>query len=472
MKKILILFGVLSLFTSCGNDLEKYNIDPKNPVEVDPTYLFTYGQYNIIKQFTDASYNANVDLFWANYATQTVYTEESNYDAANRDIGGTMWDNIYTEALAELKAAKDGLRKSNVSAAQLPEKNNKLALIKIMEVFAYQYLVDNFGNVPFTEAVDINNVTPKYDDDEFIYNAISDSLSDAISSLTVGKDVFGDNDLLYGGDISKWKKFGNSLQLKIGLRIADQNPTKAASLIQSAVSGGVFTSNDDNAILEYTGVQPYVNPMYTYFVVDKRNSDFVATTEFLSLLEGLSDPRVDVYYDDNFDPKVGGPYGAKGNVYANLTHLSPDIFQNSTYPTLLMSYSTVSFELAEAVQRGIITGDAITHYNNGISASFDYLGLTGSSSYIIAHPYNAANWRQSIGIQKYIALFPNGHEAWTEARRIGVPQLVPAAATGKENPRRMIYPVEEVLINTSNYNEAETAMGGDETTSKIFWDVN
>lgn len=474
MKRIIIFFGVIMLVTSCGKDLEDYNIDPKNPESVAPEYMFSYAQYNLVKQFGDIDYNANVGRLWANYATQTTYIQEASYDAANRDIGGTIWDNVYTEALFELKRAKNTLRAQTIGDAEVEEHNNKIALIKIMEVFAYQYLVDNFGNVPFTEALDINNVTPKYDDDEFIYTSIADSLSNAITMLTVSKPSFGESDLIYGGDVAMWKKFAHTLQLKMGIRVAESNPTMASDLVNAAVLGGVFTSNADNAVFNYTGVQPYVNPVYEYFVIDSRNTDFVATENFLALLDDLSDPRVNVYYDDNLaGGMIGGIYGAAGNAYSELTHFNPEFTDNPLEPTTILDFSTTSFELAEAVERGFISGSASDYYEDGIQASFDALGLSAdASAYIMANPYDSVNWSESIGIQKYIALFHNGHEAWTEARRLGVPELATAVSNGVANPKRMIYPVEEVLINTTHYNEAATAMGGDETTSAIFWDVN
>lgn len=475
MKRLLIILGVVSIFASCSSDLEQYNVDPKNPESVDPAYLFSYGQYNIAKQFGDYNYNSNVGVFWANFATQTTYIQEASYDAANRDIGGSIWDNIYTESLSELKKAKEDLRATEVGAAELATKNNKIAQIKIMEVFAYQYLVDNFGNVPFTEALDIDNVTPKYDDGEFIYKAIGDSLTDAISKLTIGEPSFDEADLIFGGDVAKWEKFAHSLQLKMGIRLSESNPTLAAQWVNSAVTSGVFESNADNVEFNYTGTQPYVNPVYSYFVVSSRNTDFVATENFLSLLEGLNDPRVNVYYDDNLEGgMIGGVYGAAGNAYSELTHLNPDFTDNPTQPTILLSYSTVLFELAEAVERGFITGDASQYYEMAIKANFEFLGLSTVEAdiYIAAHPYDSSDWVNSIGIQKYISLFFNGHEAWTEARRLGVPQLATAVSNGVANPKRMIYPVEESLINSVNYNEASSAMGGDETTSPIFWDIN
>ena len=438
MKKIILAITTLLFITSCSDNLERYNIDPKNPVDVDAAFMVSYAQYNLAKQIGDANYNANVSRFWANYATQTTYIQESSYDAANRDIGGSIWDNIYTENLLELSKAKANIASLDVTPAELPIKNNKLAVITILETYAYQYLVDNFGDVPFTEALDINNVTPKYDDDEFIYSEITSNLEEAINMITTSEDSFGDADLIYGGNMTMWNKFANSLLLKIGTRLSDSNPTEASRLINLAVSGGVFTSNSDNPKFNYTGVQPYINPVYDYFDVQSRASDFVATENFIALLDGLSDPRINVYYDDNIaGGMVGGVYGASGNAYDLLTHFNPDWALNPTEPTTLMEYSTVNFELAEAVERGFISGSAADYYNTAVTASFDELGLSGDAAgYLTANPYDSANWEESIGIQKYISLFHNAHEAWTEARRTGVPQLATAASNGVSRSTR------------------------------------
>ncbi len=472
MKKLIFTIGILTFLISCSDDLEEYNIDPKNPEFVDAAYMFSYGQYNLAKQLADGSYNQNVSRYWANYATQTTYIQESNYDAANRDIGGSLFYNIYSTVLMELKTAKNTLLSIEVVAGEQAEKNNKLALIKILEVYSYQYLVDNFGDIPFTEALDINNVTPIYDTDEFVYEAIADSLNSAINMLTIGEPSFGSSDLLYGGDVSQWKKFAHSLQLKLGTRISGVNASKAEALINAAVLGGVFDNNADNVVFNYTGIQPYINPLYDYFVIDSRNGDFIATENFIQLLTDLNDPRIDVFYDDNIeDGMIGAVYGASGNSYNLFTHFNPDWTDNSTEPSTLMEYSTVCFELAEAVEKGFISGDAEMYYKAGVTASFDALGVESAEDYLTENPYDAENYIESIGIQKYISLFHNAHEAWTESRRSGVPLLADAASSNVANPKRLIYPTEEVLINETNYNDAVSSMGGDTTTSAIFWDI-
>lgn len=479
MKNYIILLGIAFCFLACEDNLSRLNEDPKNPTQIDAEPLFTNGQVNLVKQLVTPNYNSNVDRFWANYLTQTTYIQEASYDAANRNIGGNMWDNIYTETLFELKSAKEILEAQEVSAALEAEKKNKIAIITIHEVFAYHYLVDNVGDIPYTEALDIDNITPAYDEAEAIYGALIADLQGAIANLDPSAGAFSPNaDLIYGSDVAQWQKFANTLLLKIGLRIADYDNAKASTLVNAAVSGGVFTSNEDNAEFQFISTQPYTNPIYSYFHVSSRASDFVVTENFIALLEGLSDPRTDVYFDDNIEGGYeGGVYGAAGNAYEELTHVHPAITA-ADFPGTIMDYAATAFGLAEAVERGFIAGDAQLYYESAIEASFQQWGLSKGQAlaYLaqpsVAYATAAGDFKEKIGIQKYIALYNQGHEAWTEARRLDHPALVPAASTGVANPKRLIYPVEEVLINEASYNEAATRIGGDKTSSPIFWDIN
>ncbi len=461
---------------SCDDDLSVRNVDPKSPTEVEPGVLFSYAMENLARQMADGDYNQNLDRFWANYFTQTTYIQECSYDPKNRDVGGSIFDNIYTEILMELKKSKEGLRSTEVADEFLPELNNKLAMIKILEVYSYQYLLDNFGNVPFSEALDIENSTPVYDDAATIYSSIADSLTSAVSSIDLTADSFSTADLLYGGDMASWKKFGASLQLKLGMRLADVNSTLASSLVSDAVSNGVFESNADNASFAYTTSEPYVNPTYNYFVTDKRASDYIAADFFVDLLIDYNDPRISYFFDDNIEAGyVGGAYGGVGNAYSAYSHVSSTIVAPD-YPSILMDYTAVSFYLAEAVERGFISGDAEEFYIDGITSSFDYWGLSTAdlTTYLTEADvvYDSANYKEKIGIQKYIGSFNQGHEAWTEARRLDFPVLVAAASNNRPNPKRLLYPTSEPLINATNYNAAASAIGGDELATKLFWDVN
>ncbi len=479
MKKIIILSLVFIVGLISCKDLDDLNKDHKKPTEVPPEYLFTYGLENIARQMANGSYNYNVDRFWANYLTQTTYIQECNYDPINRDIGGTIWAVMYANSLIELKAAKEIIDEQPASGVLAIQKKNKMAQISILEVYAYQYLVDNFGNVPFSEALDPGNTTPAYDDAATIYATITANLIDALNSMDTSEDGFdGVNDRLYNGDISKWKKFGASLLLQLGMRIAEYNPSDASSHVSAAVNFGVFDSNDDNASFGFLSTDPYTSPVYDYFVTQSRASDFIATSFFVNMLEDYNDPRIVKYYDDNLgaDTYLGGLYGASGNNYNNFSHVSTDIYEDPTYPSILLDYSTVCFFMAEAIERGFTGGDAEAEYLAGIKASFDFWGIPDADydTYVAQGDvaYSSANYIDKIGMQKYLALYNQGHQAWTEARRLGVPTLQVADETGTPNPNRMLYPNDEDLLNEVNYDAAAAAMGGDLLSTHIFWDVN
>ncbi|MEN8194190.1 MAG: SusD/RagB family nutrient-binding outer membrane lipoprotein [Bacteroidota bacterium] len=479
MKKIIIFVLLLAVgFTSC-EDITFHNEDPKSPSEVPAEYLFSYGLENLARQMADASYNQNVDRFWSNYLTQTTYIQESNYDPVDRDVAGNMFDNIYTEVLLELKNCKELVEAEEVAASLTSIKINKLAQLAILEAYSYQYLVDNFGNVPFSEALDIDNITPAYDDAATIYNSISSDLKSALSSIDTGSEGFPTgSDMLYSGDMSAWKKFGASILLKMGMRLSDYDSSTASALVNDATGYGVFSANDDNASFGFLGSDPYKSPVYDYFITQGRASDFVATTFFIGMLNDYNDPRLAMYFDDNLgeDIYLGGVYGAAGNTYTDLTHVSTTISDDPTYPSILMDYSAVLFYLAEAVERGFVSGDAEIYYNDAIKSSFDFwgLGTDDYDTYIVNADvaYDSGNYVELIGTQKYIASYNQGHEAWTEAKRLDVPELQIAENTNRPNPNRMLYPNDEDLINGESYHAASQAIGGDELSTKLFWDVN
>ncbi len=485
MKRIYIYFSLLAflVITSC-NDITDYNEDTKKAESVDPIYLFSYATENLARQWGDLDYNVNVDKLWSNTLTQTTYTDECQYDPTQRDVAGYIWDNIYTEVLAELYEAKSLLEEEDVASSLQSQKINQLAIVNILQVFSYQYLVDNFGDIPYSEAMDVDNTTPAYDDAATIYSAIADTLISALSSIDVTADGFDSSgDLIFAGDVSAWKKFGASLLLKIGMRLSDENSTLASTLVNDAVTYGVFESNDDNAIFEFiSATSPYYSPWYDFcYGSSTRYSDFIAPDVFMDILQDNNDPRISSYFDTVDGEYKSAVYGATGNSYSSYSHISSNIISSDgvdTYEGVLMDYASVSFFLAEAVERGFIsTGTtAETYYINGITASFDYWGRTTDelNAYLTGSNvvYSSADYKMKIGLQKYIAAaFIMGHEGWTEAKRLDYPELAVAAGNNVANPKRMIYPADESLINGTNYDAASSAIGGDELSTALFWDV-
>ncbi|MEH6681027.1 MAG: SusD/RagB family nutrient-binding outer membrane lipoprotein [Sediminicola sp.] len=474
MRKILIILFAGMGITSCTEGITDYNNDPKLPTVVPAETLVANAEKNLADRITVVS-GSNLFRLWAQSWAQATYVDESNYDIIGRDPSQAYWTTYYNNVINDLNSAITIIEEDELMDPQT--KANQLAVIEVLQVYVYQHLVDLNGDVPYSEAGDILNLFPAYDDAETIYLDLIERISAAQAALAGGGSSF-DTDIFYGGDVSKWRKLANSVKLRIGMRLADFNPTLAATVVSEAYAGGVFESNDDNTVIQYE-TSPTVNnnPLYDLFVTQNRGGDYIASETSVNMLVSLDDPRLDNYVDDNLEPYIGGPIGGN-NAYANYTHLNPNIVENATYPGTIMDYAEVAFFLAEAVERGYISGSAEEFYNSGIEASILYYDGTPEevTEYLaqpsVAYATATGDYKQKIGTQKWIALFNRGFEAWTEYRRLDWPELVLSAQSQKEVPLRMIYPVKEVSVNGANYNAAASAIGGDDLYTPLFWDVN
>jgi hypothetical protein len=238
----------------------------------------------------------------------------------------------------------------------------------------------------------------------------------------------------------------------------------------------VFESNEDNAKLPYLGAAPNTNPIWVDLVQSGRR-DFVAANTIMNMMLALDDPRVPLYFTtDRNGGYTGGIYGSS-NSYSAFSKPSTTI-TDPAFPGVLIDYAEVEFLLAEAAARGFnVPGTAEEHYNNAITASIlDWGGTEEDAQLYLANPgvaYSTAagDFRQKIGTQKWLALYNRGHEAWTEYRRLDAPALNTVANPIADFPLRYTYPVNEQNLNTRNYDAASTAIGGDEVTTKLFWDV-
>ncbi len=474
MKKYLILLTIIAFF-SCS-DFGDINVDSKAATAVPAETLFANATKNLVDLMTETSVNRNIFRLFAQHWTETTYTDETNYDLITRDQPGYHFDTSYRDVLRDLLEAKNIIVASEDPTLSAAVKNNQLATISIMDVFTYHVLVDVFGDVPFTDALDINNVLPEYEDDAAIYTAIIAQLDEALGMISVGEDSFGDYDLIYGGDMAAWIKFANSLKLRMAVRIASVDPTKASTMATEAIAGGVFTSNDDNASFDYLAAAPNNNPVYQSLVESGRQ-DFIPADTNVDILNALEDPRREVYYADNLGDGVyiGGAYGENAP-YGDHTHLG-EIFHTPDTPGILMDYPEVEFLLAEAAELGLAgsPSEAEAHYNAAITASFEFWGVDGAAAYLakpdVAYATAGDTWQESLAVQKWIHLFNRGFEAWTTYRKYGFPAMTVPPISNEPVPRRYTYPVDEPSRNGASYAAAAAAMGGDTKDSRVFWDV-
>jgi len=479
MKKLFIAILPLVLLASCAKDLGDYNVDPKRASVVPAATLFTGATRNLTNALTTPNVNSNVFRFFVQHWTTTTYLDEPRYNLTSRTIPLALWQSLYRDVLSDLHEAKRLIEADKLLTDEAV-KNNQLAQIELLEVYAWSVLVNTYGDIPYSEALDIENTQPKYDDAATVYADLLSRLDAALGMLTPGSEGFSGADLLYSGSIANWVKFGNSLKLKMGMVLADANPTAAATAAVEAAPN-VFTSNADNAVFPYMSAPPNNNPLADNLnpILTSRK-DFVSSKTLVDQMNTLNDPRRGFYFSPMADGTfVGGAYGFT-NTYANYSPINPNTYALD-FEALLLDYSEVEFLLAEAVERGFVTGGgtAAEHYDNAITASIEYWGGTpaDAAAYLlqpsVAYATATGDFKQKIGTQKWIALYNRGFDAWTEWRRLDYPALSPPtggnAPAGLAIPTRLIYPTTEPSLNT-NYESGKAATGGDVATFKLFWD--
>jgi len=484
MKKINII-ALLSLMalTGCIKEDDSFNNDRDRAYDVPAEISLTDAQKEIADEMTTANVNLNIWRYMTQYWAATQYTTESRYRITTRTIPDNIWEELFRDGLGNLETAKKSVAKEVIPPGITQEdwniqQANKMAILDIQEVYTWQILVDTFGDIPYSQALNPANPLPAYDDDAAIYPQLIERLDADLAAMNDSGTSFATGDYIYNGDVASWIRFANSLKVKIGINLSDVNSALAQSTIESAVAGGVITQNDQNALFRYQTGAPNYNPIYANLVANGRN-DYVPASPIVDAMNALNDPRRSAYFTQKDGAYVGGHYGFT-NAYANFSHVS-DMIKAPDFPGVLMEATEIDFYLAEAAARGYnVGGTAESYYNDAITRSFEFWGVGDASTYLadpnVAWATAPGDYKQKIGTQAWIAFYNRGFESWNEWRRLDYPQLtVPTSAYPEaegEIPKRFTYPVIEQTVNGTNYNNASTAIGGDALKTHVFWDVN
>jgi hypothetical protein len=473
-KPGLLTMSILLILGGCTKNLTKLNNDPKNPTSISYAALFTRGQQQMSNLLNTADYDFNPMNFFEQYWQETTYLNESQYDIFYRGIPDADWNILYLNVLANL-VRSDSLAKTQITDAG--ELANVHAQIDIMEVTAWYYLLTTYGNVPYTDAFNvINDAFPKYDDALTVYKALLTRISGDIGALNSGSAGVGAADQIYGGDIGEWTKLGSSLELRMGITIADADDATAKAAVEAAAPN-VFTSNDDNAYFTYLSNPPYVNPIYNFFILGARQGDFVACSTFISQLQSNNDPRLPLFFTTDAANASTYTGGDPGDGTSYFGHAKPaTIIYTPDFRGVFMDYAETQFYLAEAAERGYsVGGTAASFYQNGVEASIlEWGGAQTDADTYYAQPsvtYATATgtWQQKIGTQAWIAFYNRAWDAWVDSRRLGYP-VFPAPDGAKSTfPERFTYPVTETNVNSDNYKAAASAIGGDDVVTKLFF---
>ena len=475
MKKLIIFILIASIFgMSCTKDITRFNDQTKNATAVSGETLFSNGVKNYVDVIASSNVNVNVFRFTVGHWAATTYQDEPQYNFTTRAIPDGLWNRMYRNVLFNLKEAKRIITANpNLSEGN---KANKLAMCDIMQVNAFYFLTTTFGNIPYTDALDLeNNSFPKYDDAKTIYNDLIKRMQANVASLETNEGgISAAQDIIYGGSTAKWAKYGNSLLLRMAMTIADSDPAQAKSVFEKA-NAGAFASLADNAELKYKVAPPNTNPLWVDLVQSGRQ-DMVAGAPLLDKLKDMGDPRLNLYFRPNADGnQVGGIVGSK-NTFANVSKPSAQMV-DPTFPQILMGYSEVEFLRAEALARSwTIPGTITGHYDNGITASIIWWGGTAAqaSAYIakptVAYATAPGDYKAKIGFQKWIALYNQPIQGWVELRRLDQPKIPAPTGAVSGYPNRLRYPSSEQQLNPENYKTASSAIGSDVVETKLWWD--
>lgn len=482
MKKIyLFILGLVVLVSAC--ELPD-NVDPKAATSVPAETVMANAVRGVLRNIDNMSQNRNVSRMLCQYVSQMQYTEPSRYFFSDRQIPDGFWNDSYL-ALKDCQEVRKLIQDAAGNESFMRMNANRLAIVDILEVIAYQNLVDFFGDVPYTEALGgFENKTPAYDDAATIYADLQSRLTTDIATLQTGINdgSWGSEDFVFGGDVAMWKKFAATVKLRMGMRLADTSPSTAQSMITEALAAGCLEAGEV-AALNWDGIVPHVNTIYDLFIVANRN-DYVPSLTMISLMEDLGDSRLPAYVtqvDTSSEAGVvklafvGLEYGLIANKnYPKFSHFSDAMFE-SDYPASFASNAEVEFLLAEAAARGftIDGGTAQAHYEAGITESHALWGVTLDPAYLSQADvvWDAARAKELIGTQKWIALYPNGNEGYATSRLFDWPVLhAPEEMTYADIPMRMPFPYNEPDLNGVNYTAASAAIGGDDVRTLLFWD--
>ena len=474
--KILGVFAALTVVSACS-DLTSINQNPNGPTDVPPPSILP----NVIQTVVGGvngvnSLNIRGGGLWVQYYAEIQYRDEDKYIVRSGTSGG--WG-FYSGALTDIQRM--------IVKGEASNTPNWSAVGRILKAYVYSVMTDAMGDLPYTEALRGDTILhPKYDTQQVIYDSLFALLDKANSEidLTPGAVGFESGDLLYGGDMAKWKKFGNSLRLRLAVHLSNMDAAKAATQATTAVTNGVFAVDGESAKLTYLSSSPNRNPIYNDA---QGRDDYGMSKTFVDSLTSWADPRLPVFAQLNNDTIVAN------RTYRGLQNglndgAGPALFYISRYGARwrstaaarmdLLSYSEVLFLEAEAAERGWIPGgsaQAATYYTGAITASNAMYGVSaGTAAYLaqtkVKYDSSAlgatlAGHLQQIAYQKWTSLFMQGMEAWTEVRRTRVPLLVPGpnavfgAGVAGQIPERLPYDDQENVLNAANVSAAVAAQG-------------
>lgn len=484
------LAGVLSL-GSC-DDFGDMNVDPNNPADPDTRYMFAYACKRVYTFAWNGTYNPWTQMF-PMYIAECQNVQYGTFSVRDFSTQSYYYENIQNlETIISLNSNEETKNESYV--APFGTNANQIAAAKTLRAYYYMHLTDALGMLPYSEAIKglEGNFTPKYDTQEFIYEDLDRDLTEAYALFDESGTLDDTYDILYEGDIAKWKKLNASLRMMMAIKLSDVNPSAGRERFAKAYADGGIEDNADRLEYKFLAEEANENILYANIVRDGRR-DFSPSMTIIDSLKSYNDPRLYAYADPNSKGEYEGiPLGINQADVVNYSDRAEfdTRFWEQDAPMVVVPASHILLLEAEAAVRGWITADAEDLYRRGIQASFDYYDVVGSMDAndksitytdfdgYMAQPKVQLTGSESekiykIAMQRWLANYlQNGMEAWSDWRRLNVPTLVPGPAMVTSHiPYRRIYTNNDYNANMDNYNAAIAQQGEDTYDTRVWWDT-
>lgn len=480
-NKSLIFLGVfcMSIF-SCTDGFDEMNTDPNNPTNISPQYLLPFAIERSVDRYWGGNARferLNIDgaMLWVQQLSRNIYSNEGDNYGITPTFYNNTWKSFYTDGLVNFQRIVE----QSKADGNLPNTNYE-GIALVMRSWTFSLLTDLYGPIPYKEAIKGSAAEPVYnpsfDSMEVVYSGLLADLKEANEKLKVGGPAVS-GDILYNGDILKWKKFANSLRVRLANRQAAKKAAESKAVLAEILGNPstypIFTSNDDNAVLKNTDSRPSNNEFNEVMIVGGR-TDWNLSKTVVDKLLALKDTRLAVFGTPVKGVYEGIPNGlpdAIATTYLSSAATLGNYFTKASAPSVLMTYSELLLDLAEAAIDGDISGSADEYFKKGITASFGQFGATMPADYFTTvGPVS----KEKILDQKWIALFGQGVEAWTEYRRTGFPVMPPKdpRAVFENNgviPTRLPYPTTEYSLNKTKLDAGISLIGKDDMQAKLWW---
>jgi Starch-binding associating with outer membrane len=482
MLKSLAVLGLIALAAGCTKNFDDINTNPNAPIAVNPGLLLPQIQRDMM--------GALMGETWGIGNIVIQHTAKNQFVNEDRYLWGelnSIWNNVY-----------DNMRDVNniIIQSETTRENNYKGVALVMKSWMFSLATDAYGDIPYSQAIQAKEGEnyPNYDAQETVYNGILADLKTASDLLGSSSEAVA-GDIIFNGDVTKWKRLANSLRIRALMRISRKRDVSAdlKVIVDNPVANPIFENVGHNAVYTYKSTSPDQFPLHSSRIGSF--NEFRASKTLLDTLKALNDPRMPIFFrptpdtEGGANPEFAGIPNGLNDVDA-LTYNGGPQFQSrigalyyeqavstqglAIAKGVIMTYAELQFLLAEAAEKGLISSDAKTHYENGIKASFEFYGLATPVDYYnrLETAYTGTQQEKlaKTGFQKWVSLYFQGLEAWFDWRRTGIPTLIAGSSNQNNNmiPVRFRYPIIEQSLNSASYNAAINQQGPDDLNTKMW----